>query len=89
MRKRGPVSSAITRYTKANPGAPVPKLLMWEVQINDARLLDVSEVTHNRIAGIKRRTLKRETTYNQSRLQSLREQEARLKSEMAALEGRK
>lgn len=88
FRKKGPVSMSVTQWVKNNPSSPVPQILMWESSLEDAQVVDVTEVTQKRVKKLGQKKLKRELAYNQRRLDYLRQDADKIKAEMAKLEGK-
>lgn len=83
--KLGQAKSRVTFFSREYPEYGVPDILVFELNIENAKVMDMTEVTVKSIAAKKVRQLKREKAWKDSQIKSLEQQRSEIEQRLSSL----
>lgn len=84
--KMGQAKSRVTYFTKEWPDYGTPDILEFTLDVTQAKVIDMAETTKKSIARIERRKLQREANYRRYQIETLQNEQARIKEKLGRLD---
>ena len=84
-RSLGPIRSAVTHQARLHPGDPIPQILSWRVDLEDALVVDDTQRAHKAISGIERRRLERSKAQTEREIRYLTEEKEKVEDRLRRL----
>ena len=83
--KIGPAKSTVTFFSKKYPKFEVPSILVFELDVTQAKVIDMAEETAKKTAAKARREIKEEQEANLREMERLKQQRAEIDRKLASI----